>query len=329
MLPEKKWILDLTDGFRPTAVVGAAAELGLFDLIGEDGASAEELAAKAGCSKRGIMTLADALAALRVLEKRDGRYFVPTALRPVLTESGPHTAIPMLRHRMAILRNWAQLAWTVKAGFPAPKTSGILGPEGELQAFVLAMDVVSREVADDLVRQLQPLQFHTLLDVGAGPGTWAFAFLRAVPKARAILFDLPHAIALARQKAEEAGLAERIEFVAGNFYKDELPTGADFAWVSAIAHQNSREQNRELFRKVHRALVPGGLIGIRDIVMEEDRTAPLDGALFAVNMLVNTPAGGTYTLTEYQEDLLAVGFSEPHLRIRSEGMNSVILAHRR
>lgn len=329
MLPEKKWILDLTEGFQPTAVVGAAAELGLFDLIGELGASAEELANKAGCSRRGITALADALAALKVLEKRDGRYFVPAKLRPVLTESSPDTAIPMLRHRMAILRSWAQLAWTVKAGFPAPKVSGVLGPEGELQAFVLAMDVVSREVADDLVRQLQPLQFRTLLDVGAGPGTWTFAFLRAVPNARAILFDLPHAVALARQKAEQAGLAHRIDFIPGNFYKDELPAGADFAWVSAIAHQNSREQNRDLFRKVHRALVPGGLIGIRDIVMEEDRTAPLDGALFAINMLVNTPAGGTYTLGEYQEDLLAAGFSEPHLRIRSEGMNSVILAHRR
>jgi ubiquinone/menaquinone biosynthesis C-methylase UbiE len=329
MLPEKKWILDMRDGFRPTAVVGAAAELGLFDLIPDEGITISELACKANAAVRGIQVLADGLAALNVLEKREDRYFVPAKLRPVLSENSPDTAIPMLRHRMSMMRGWSQLAWAAKAGFPAPKTSGIRGPDGDLQAFVLAMDVISREVADDVVRQLLPLQFKKMLDVGAGPGTWTFAFHRAVPEARAILFDLPHAVSLARQKAEQAGLADRVEFVVGDFYRDELPSGVDFVWVSAIAHQNSREQNRELFRKVYRALEPGGQIAIRDIVMDPTRTAPVDGALFAINMLVNTPAGGTYTLDEYREDLLAAGFSEPHLRIRTENMNSVILAHRR
>lgn len=328
MLPEKKWILELSDGFRNTAILGAAAELGIFDLIPAAGITAEALAHAAGCSERGIRILLDALAALKVLSKQQNTYHVPDNLRPVLSETGAHTVIPMLRHRMTMLRGWAQLGWTVKAGFPAPRASGIRGPEGDLQAFVAAMDVVSRDVADDVVRQLQPLQFRRLLDVGAGPGTWTFAFLRAVPEATAVLFDLPHAIALARQKAREAGLEHRVEFVVGDFYRDELPGGADFAWVSAIAHQNSRQQNRDLFAKVYRALVPGGQIAVRDIVMEDDRTTPLEGALFAVNMLVATPTGGTYSLAEFREDLLAAGFAEPHLRIRSETMNSVILAHR-
>jgi len=329
MLPEKKWVLELSDGFRVAAVVGAAAELGLFDAIPDDGITADQLASQVSCSIRGVRVLCDALAGLSLLEKRNDRYFLPPKLRPVLRESAPDTVIPMLRHRMTMMRNWANLAWTVKAGIPGPRTSSIRGPDGDLEAFVMAMNVISRDVADDLVRQLQPLQFRRMLDVGAGPGTWTFAFLRAVPNATAVLFDLPHAIALARRKAEEAGLVNRIEFVVGDFYRDELPANVDFAWVSAITHQNSREQNRELFRKVFRALEPGGQIAIRDVVLEPDRTAPLEGALFAVNMLVGTPSGGTYTLDEFREDLLTVGFSEPHLRIRSENMNSVILAHRR
>lgn len=329
MLPEKKWVLELTDGFRVAAIVGAAAELGLFEVIPEAGITAEGLASQLSCSLRGVRILCDALTALSILEKQGDRYYLPAKLRPVLRETEPDTAIPMLRHRMAMMRGWAQLAWTVKAGFPAPRTSSIRGPDGDLASFVLAMNVVSRDVADDIVRQLQPLQFRRMLDVGAGPGTWAFAFLRAVPEATAVLFDLPHAIALARRKAEEAGLADRIEFVVGDFYVDELPQDVDFAWVSAITHQNSREQNRQLFQKVFRALRPGGQIAVRDIVLEPDRTAPLEGALFAVNMLVSTPSGNTYTLDEFREDLLATGFSEPHLRIRAENMNSIILAHRR
>jgi ubiquinone/menaquinone biosynthesis C-methylase UbiE len=328
-ISEKKWVLELTDGFRVAAVVGTAAELGVFEAIPEQGITADELASRLACSIRGIQVLCDALAGLSLLEKRDGTYFLPPKLRPVLRESGAETVIPMLQHRMNMMRGWANLPWTVKAGIPAPRTSSIRGPAADLDAFIMAMNVVSRDVADDLVRQLQPLQFRRMLDVGAGPGTWSHAFLRAVPEAKAVLFDLPHAIALARRQAEELGLVDRMEFVVGNFYVDELPQHVDFAWVSAIAHQNSREQNRQLFEKVFRALEPGGQIAIRDIVLEPDRTAPLEGALFAVNMLVGTPAGGTYTLEEFREDLLAAGFSEPHLRIRSDNMNSVILAHRR
>ena len=116
--------------------------------------------------------------------------------------------------------------------------------------------------------------------------------------------------------------------VAGDFYLDELPGGADFAWVSAICHQHSRQDNRKLFAKVSRALVPGGQIAIRDLVMEPCRTKPLDGALFAINMLVNTAAGGTFTFEEYAEDLRAAGFAEPRLQVKHEAMNSVVTARK-
>jgi hypothetical protein len=116
--------------------------------------------------------------------------------------------------------------------------------------------------------------------------------------------------------------------VAGDFGRDELPEGADLAWVSAIIHQNSRPQNRELFRKVNRALNPGGRIAIRDVVMRQSRTAPLSGALFAVNMLVGTRGGGTFTLGEIRSDLLQAGFRRVRLARRGEGNESVVVAER-
>ncbi len=116
------------------------------------------------------------------------------------------------------------------------------------------------------------------------------------------------------------------EQVAGDFYVDSLPAGADYAWVSAIVHQNSREQNRALFAKVHAALAPGGRIGIRDVVMQPDKVQPIEGALFAINMLVNTPSGGTFSFAELADDLQAAGFIEPELRIEDLAMNSVVEA---
>lgn len=121
-------------------------------------------------------------------------------------------------------------------------------------------------------------------------------------------------------------MAGRVCLVPGSFYTDELPGGFDLAWVSAIVHQNSREQNRAMFVKVLSSLIPGGRILIRDIVMDESRTAPPAGAFFAVNMLVGTPGGGTFTFDELSADLDAVGFVDAILLRQGEAMDSVVCA---
>jgi trans-aconitate methyltransferase len=188
------------------------------------------------------------------------------------------------------------------------------------------MHAVSEPMADELVAQLGPLQFRHLLDVGGASGTWTLAFLRAVPGARATIFDLPDAIGQAEERLKGTEFASRVALVSGDFYADDLPTGCDFAWVSAIAHQHSRRHNRELFVKVFKALEPQGLIAVRDIVMEPCRTRPRDGAMFAINMLVNTESGGTFTFEEFAEDLQAAGFVNPRLAYGGETMNSVVMA---
>ena len=188
-------------------------------------------------------------------------------------------------------------------------------------------DISSRE-APRLVRAIQPLPFKRLLDVGGGSGTWTIAFLRANHSATAAIIDLPQVIPLAEKRLTTAGLRPRVTLVEGNFHTDQLPAGFDLAWVSAIIHQNSRQQNRELFRKVHRALDVGGRMAIRDVLMQKSRTAPVSGALFAVNMLVGTEGGGTFTFEELRADLRAAGFIGVRVVKHDEGMNSVMIARK-
>jgi SAM-dependent methyltransferase len=322
-------ILEMMGGFRPSCVLGAAAELDLFGTIGDGRVSADDLAARLKSDPRATAILLDALAAMGLLQKQADRYVVPAELRPLLTHGTSHTVLPMVLHNMTVLRNWMQLAWVVKAGFPAPRQASIRGFEADRAAFIAGMHSISEPIADGLVARLGALGFRHLLDVGGASGTWTLAFLRAVPGARATIFDLPDAIGQARQRIGTTALAGRVTFAAGDFYRDELPVGADFAWLSAIIHQHSREDSRELFAKVFRVLEPGGQIGIRDIVMEPCRTRPLVGAMFAVNMLVATERGGTYTFEEIAEDLQAAGFVNPELRVKAEDMTSVVLASKR
>jgi SAM-dependent methyltransferase len=326
--PDRRQILELMNGFRPACLIGAAAELNLWTAIGERSLLAEQLAKKLQTNLRATTMLLDAIVALGLLDKRDIHYSVPTELHAWLFDHGPETILPMLRHAMNIARSWSQLAATTKSGMPPSRQPSICGPEADRASFIAAMHVVSGPMADDLVRQLGPLTFNHLLDVGGASGTWTLAFLRAVPNATATIFDLPDAIEQARERLAGSEFSDRVTLVGGDFYADALPSGADFAWVSAICHQHSRRHNRELFAKVFRALVPGGRIAIRDVVMDPCRTRPFDGALFAINMLVNTDAGGTFTFHEYAEDLLSAGFQNPQLPIKHEAMNSVVVAER-
>ena len=302
--------------YQAACVLGAAAELDLFAALAPRPLTAREAARKLKCDTRATAILLDALAALRLLSKRGDRYAVPRDVAVSVQKT-----LPMLQHQANCLRRWAELARTVKAGTKPEQKPSVRGAAGDRESFIGAMHVINEACADTVVRGLK---CRRLLDVGGGSGTWTIAMLRANPGATATLFDLPPVIPLARRRL----VGSPVKFVAGDFYRDKLPGGADLVWVSAIVHQNSRAQNRALFAKARRALVPGGRIAIRDIVMERSRTAPVSGALFAVNMLVATEGGGTFTLAELREDLEAAGFVGVTLARRDEGMNSIVIARK-
>jgi len=319
---------EMSSAFMDACVLGAAAELDLFSVLANDSLDADAVAGRLQGDPRATRTLLDALVALGVLDKQGEFYSVPEALRPLLDAQSPRNVLPMLWHRMNMLRWWSRLAWVVRSGKPAECPPSIRGAEADRAAFVAAMHTFSGPGADELVARLGPPRFTHLLDVGGASGTWTMAFLRAAPGATATLFDLPDAVAQAERRLAQTEFAGRVRLVAGDFYEDELPGGADLAWVSAIAHQHSREHNRRLLAKVHAALVPQGRVAVRDVVMEPSRTRPALGALFAVNMLVATESGGTFTLAEFAEDLQTAGFVEPTLAVKDDGMNSVIVAIR-
>jgi hypothetical protein len=137
---------------------------------------------------------------------------------------------------------------------------------------------------------------------------------------------LPEVIEMARERLRNEGLLDRANLVAGSFYQDELPKGHDLALISAIIHSNSLEENLDLYKKVFRALNPGGRILVRDHVMEPDRLRPREGAIFAINMLVGTSGGGAYTYEEIEAGLKEAGFKSIRLIRKGDHMDAVVEA---
>jgi hypothetical protein len=322
-------ILEMMRAYQIPCLLASAADLDLFEKLAPAPRTASEVAAAAGCDLRAVTILLDALASVGVIVKRDELYSISPELAPFLCEAFPQSVIAMLRHQANCLRNWSRLPWTVHSGKPEYPGPSIRGEDADKVSFIEAMHVVSRGVADGLVQEIHPGSVRCILDLGGASGSWTTAWLKAEPQSRAIIFDLPHVIPMAREYFAASPYAGRVELCAGDFNTDDLPKGADLAWVSAIIHQNSPDRNRALYRRIAAALEPHGWIYIRDIVMEPARTAPVAGALFAVNMLSATEGGNSYCLTEIQEDLQSAGFADVELVRRHEGMHSIVRAHAR
>ena len=309
--------------YMKSRVIFTAAELDVFTKLEGCHYTAPELARDGGLDERGTARLLDCLVGLGLLDKEQDRYRLVEGSE-VLSAKHPTTILPMFLHLNHIWKNWSLLSDIVRQGKNA-SLKKISDWGGEVQeAFIGAMHVVGKDLAAEIAKDYDLSPYKKLLDIGGASGTYTMAFLSQNPAMRAVIFDFAPVLALAKKRLSEAGVQDRVELVAGDFYQDELPGGCDLALLSAIIHQNSPEQNIALYKKIYRALVPGGVVLIRDHIMDDSRTRPPAGAMFALNMLVNTSAGDTYTFREVKETLEAAGFGDVEQVRTGERMDCLV-----
>lgn len=313
-------LLALARSFMESRVLLTGAELDLFTLLAPEPLGLDEIVRTTGADRRALEMLLDALAAQGLLVKEGGRWRTEPSVAPYLVEGAEGSVLPMILHAANLWNRWSELSRKV-----APERAGAAGPEG-LEAFIGAMHVVAAPQADLIVAAVGAGGARRLLDVGGASGTYTLAFLRANPGMTATLFDRPAVVEMARVRLGAAGILPRVTLVGGDFETDPLPPGHDLTFVSAILHQNSPAENLALYKRIHEALVPGGRLVIRDHVMQPDRTRPRAGALFAINMLVGTAGGGTYTFDEIAVGLTWVGFERVRLVQAGERMDALVEA---
>ncbi len=285
----------MVNAWRESRIVLSALELDLFSAVG-DGATPAEIARRLGADRRGVDCLLHALAALDLIEKRDGSFRNGPVAARFLCEGAPDDHRGALLHGAALWQRWSALTECVRTGRPAQR-----GPRdgADTASFIAAMHAHATQRAPALVAALDLAGVRRVLDVGGGSGGHAIALARAVPAIRVDVLDLADVVPLTERYVAAAGVADRVRTRVGDLNADDFGTGYDLVLISAICHMNGPDENADLLRRAARALAPGGRVVVLDHILAADRTAPVAGAIFAVNMLVNTPAGGSYTEAEY------------------------------
>jgi SAM-dependent methyltransferase len=252
--------------------------------------------------------LVTALVALEFLERRGESVAAPPGGLTCLARTSPEYLGFIIRHHAHIMPAWTKLAESVRGGGPSRERSSIHSQDDEeREAFLMGMFNVARQQAEIVARALDLTGRSRLIDVGGGPGTYALYFCLHNPGLKAVVFDLPGSERFAREVVERYGLADRVEFAGGDFLRDELPGGQDVAWLSQVLHGEGPENAARLVKNAAGCLRPGGLLGIQEFVIDDDRAGPAHSALFSLNMLVGTDGGQAYTLNEVQDMLKSAG----------------------
>jgi (2Fe-2S) ferredoxin/SAM-dependent methyltransferase len=303
---------DLNDrirGFQESRVVLTALELDLFTAVG-DGVTAAEAAVRLGTDPRATEMLLNALVSLRLLVKQGGVFHNAPAPARYLTAGSPDNARPALLHTAHLWHRWSTLTGCVHTGTAVARDEIAGRGQDWTEAFIAAMHRNASERAPLVVRAVGAENVRRMLDVGGGSGAYSIAFAHANPALRADILDLATVEPIARRHIQQAGVADRVEVRPGDLRSGPLGEGYDLVFISAICHMLSPEENLDLLRRCREALAPGGRVVIQDFILEPDKTAPRFAALFALNMLVGTRGGSSYSEPEYAGWLDEAGFRE-------------------
>jgi len=327
----------LTQGYQHFRVLATALEFRLFTLLPANGATIPEIARLVELKERPTRILAKAVAALGLIEKRGNRFRNTRLASTYLVEGRPQfygDFIRMMDRRL--YHAYERLGWALREDKPVTADPAVgdvfrtMSRDPEVtRLFTMGMDAAGRYWADCLARSLELSGTRLLLDVGGGSGVYSIALARRYRRLRAIIFDLPAVLPVTRERIHAAGLGDRVETAAGDFFADPWPPGADAVLFSSVLHDWSPETCRLLLGKAARALPAGGTVVIRESFSDDDGPGPLYAAMSSVTMLLETE-GENYRWSEYESWLKETGFvGFRRIRFPTTAASGALVARRR
>jgi ubiquinone/menaquinone biosynthesis C-methylase UbiE len=310
-------IMQFAWGYAPTLAIEAAVRHGFFNLLDKGPLTAAQIAARTRTSQRGVKAIVDVLVSFDLLRRKGDRFTLAPESAAFLVSTKPSYYGTFFGHISdQLLPSWLQLSEIVRTGRPATKVNAKTEGAKFFASFVESIFPLSLPAASALGRHLniqKASASFSVLDIGAGSGVWGIALAKQSPQVRIRAVDWPEVLKVTCRVAQKHGVADRLTTAAGDFFEADFGKGHNLATIGHILHSEGRERSQRLLKKVFSALAPGGTVAIQEFVPNDNRTGPPDALIFAVNMLVNTEAGDTFTFAEMSQWLRKAGFKNPRL----------------
>ena len=326
--PER--IMQFAWAYAAPLIIEAGIRHRVFDELDTGAKSLDELQSATGASARGLSTLANALVGLNLLQKdADGRYSLTPESAAFLVRSKPSFMGGLILHTSAhLIPRWLHLNEVVRTGVPVRAVNQEETGSTFFEDFVVDIFPLSYPAAKALAAYLNlsaaaaPV---SVLDLAAGSGVWGIALAQSSQQVHVIAVDWPGVLPTTQKTVGQFGLTGQYEFSAGDLLEADFGSEHHIAILGHILHSEGEKRSRALLKKTFKALASGGTIAIQEYLVNKDRTGPANGLLFAVNMLINTDEGGTFSFEEISDWLREAGFVDSRT-LDWAGVSPLILA---
>ena len=302
-------LLEISGYFWKTCALHAAVKLDVFTVIGDAHLTAEEISQKLSGSQRGLERLLNALTAMALLVKTDGKYANSPSGKTFLAKGSAKYIGHIIMHHHHLLESWSQLDQAVLSGRPVRNRASFSDDEWR-ESFLLGMFNLAMGMAPKIVPLIDLSSKRHLLDLGGGPGTYAIHFCKKYSQLKATVYDLPTTRPFAEKTIKQFELTDRIQFAEGNYLNDPIEGRYDAVWLSHILHGEGPDDCRRIIQKAVSILEPGGMIIIHDFILDNSMAGPLFPALFSLNMLLGTDSGQSYSEDQIIDMLAAAGVKD-------------------
>ena len=323
--------MQLGSSYAPPLIIGAAASNKVFDTLAGRPKTAEEVSKATGASVRGLRAIMNALVGLELLSKNGSKYSLTRESEAFLVSNKPGTLagfFPMIMKR--IIPHWLKLDDIVRTGQPSEaRNEEHPGTEffTDLVENIIPMSYGSAQALAESLKLEQTKADVRVLDIAAGSGIWGIVLAQKSPRVQVTAVDWAGMIPTTKRITQKFGVADRFKFVEGDIGEVDFGSGYDIAILGHILHSEGEERSCQLLKKAFNALKPGGTVAIGEWLVNDERTEPLPSLMFAVQMLVNTEQGDTFTFNEIKSWLEEAGFKKVRT-LEAPGPSPLVLARK-
>jgi SAM-dependent methyltransferase/predicted transcriptional regulator len=312
--PELERLVEYFHRIWESAILTAALDLDLFGALHDGPRTAGDIASELGLDPKGVRILLDALCPAGFIEKEGDRYR-ETAVSARYLDPRSESYPGPIHGGAATTVKWealGKLAESVRKGGPVVKSPA--SREDSYRRLVKAIAHTADYATPVLAKHLgigeEGRRGWRILDVACGSGAYGLGLMDYDATAHLTFNDLPGVLEVARERAEAAGLAGRIDFLPGDIFEVEPAEGAyDLILLSQLLHSLSREDCAFLVKKLAAAQRRGGYLAVHEFVPDEARRERRFPLLFAMNMYISNGVGDTYTFSEISRWMESAGYT--------------------
>jgi ubiquinone/menaquinone biosynthesis C-methylase UbiE len=328
--PSPGIVFDTLQAFQRSVALRGAIDLDLFTAIADGNKSLSAIAARIKASEKGTRVLCDFLTMMGFLVKQGGEYSLTPDSAAFLSRHSPAYLGSMANFLMnpKITGMLEDITGVIRHGGALPSDDGVLEPDHTIWVeFARSMAPMMQMPAELIAQMFAGSKPIKVLDISAGHGLYGIAFARHNPNAKVVGLDWANVLEVAKENASKAGVSDRYSTIAGSAFDVDLGSGYDIVLIPNFLHHFDSATNEKLLRKVHAALVPGGIAVTPDFIPNEDRISPPRDAMFSMQML-GTPAGDAYTYSELEKMFRNAGFARNEMRELSPVPQRLVVSYK-